>query len=62
MASMKLKPCPFCGAEARLVKWETNTEDYYYITCDNDCCKQAKSSLTAEKAIAKWNRRAVEVE
>lgn len=47
----KLKPCPFCGGEARLIGHSP-----YSITC----CKCRATTVicdTPEKAINEWNRR-----
>lgn len=49
--SDKLKPCPFCGGEARLIGHSP-----YSITC----CKCRATTVicdTPEKAINEWNRR-----
>jgi hypothetical protein len=47
----ELKPCPFCGGEARLIGHSP-----YSITC----CKCRATTVicdTPEKAINEWNRR-----
>jgi Lar family restriction alleviation protein len=53
----ELKPCPFCGTEARLI---SGTEDHYVVCRNNDCAAAlvARSFSSEEEAIAAWNRRA----
>lgn len=51
-----LRPCPFCGAEAELVR---NSGGNYFARCTNRQCA-AKTRLYHENengAIAAWNRR-----
>lgn len=50
----KLKPCPFCGGEAKIV---ANCYNQHYI-----CCKKCKCAFWAdytrkEDAVNGWNRR-----
>jgi Lar family restriction alleviation protein len=59
----ELKPCPFCGSEARL--WR----DYYFspickfykVGCKKGCVwmppAQSKSFTTKDAAVKAWNRR-----
>jgi len=46
----ELKPCPFCGGEARVAP-------LHKVICD-DCESVAGEYYYAEHAIAAWNRRA----
>ena len=51
----KLKPCPFCGGEAKLNLLLGN----YCVTCKS--CMGAifpATGMTEEEAIEAWNRRA----
>lgn len=66
MSREELKPCPFCGAEAR-ARFATLGEEQYTIVnghfytvceCSNYCVKIV--GTTEEEAIKKWNRRANE--
>lgn len=51
----ELKPCPFCGGEARIM----GDEDYFWGEClELECVAQTRGSKSREKAIAQWNRRA----
>lgn len=62
---MTLKPCPFCGGEAS-VKYVTSVAgvpDGYWISCDNDDCRDdiecsTNAFDTEVEAIAAWNHRA----
>ena len=49
----ELKPCPFCGGEAKLGWYR----DFYYIRCKN-CGIRTLVEFTMRRAIEAWNRRA----
>ncbi len=55
-----LKPCPFCGGEAR--KWQDPSHSAaWFIGCDDgysDCFGSIHWAETEAEAIAAWNRRA----
>lgn len=54
---VKLKSCPFCGSEARLI---SGLEDHFVI-CRNDDCTAAivaRSFSSPEEAAFAWNKRA----
>lgn len=55
--SETLKPCPFCGGEARLIR---SAPDWYFPACMNrECaCDWTDSYPTKAEAIAAWNTRA----
>jgi hypothetical protein len=50
-----LKPCPFCGGNAKLNY--LNTISSYAVDCENDCCTLNQPELTREQAIKLWNKR-----
>ena len=65
MPEIKLKPCPFCGGEAimmRLESLETGFVSYYVSHSEPFKCayeiKQQSASETMQEAANKWNRRA----
>lgn len=53
----KLKPCPFCGGEAKMERTPINP--YYYVICTNLECDATVGRFqpTEEEAAAAWNRR-----
>ena len=61
---IKLKPCPFCGGKAELLKDELGrTSDWWYAACSNlDCGIYAQTAdrPTPQEAAKLWNRRAGE--
>jgi Lar family restriction alleviation protein len=50
----ELKPCPFCGGEAKLTKGITYLDNY--VTCC-ECFSRTKTYNTKESAIKSWNKR-----
>ena len=50
----KLKPCPFCGGEAELIKGWCELDNY--VMCLS-CRIRTKPMNTKESAIKKWNTR-----
>lgn len=56
---MKLKPCPFCGGEARLYN-DGNHGFFHMCMIDGDAMVKIESRLfgSDEEAIKVWNRRA----
>lgn len=50
----ELKPCPFCGGEAKVV------DQFYvsarYVICEH-CGATSSWCLTNEQAVKSWNRR-----
>lgn len=65
MKSEKLKPCPFCGGEAEIVKRHgiTNDDIYAYAVC-SVCGVSMRTivikanEIVVEKIAEFWNRRA----
>lgn len=61
MKETELKPCPFCGGEANLVKRKFKTGFYpsggtYYVHC-KQCLITTQPRRKAEDVIEAWNRR-----
>lgn len=54
MSETKLLPCPFCGGEADIFE---ASEDSFCALC-TDCGVETPYQISAEEAIATWNRRA----
>ncbi len=60
--SNELKPCPFCGGEAREYSdcAQPNEILHYWIDCDNDGCDievSTKRYYSESEALEKWNKR-----
>jgi Lar family restriction alleviation protein len=53
----ELKPCPFCGGEARIIDFEDDEYRYYQICCTKCKCKM-DAHIGKHNAIDAWNRRA----
>ena len=66
MKSAKLKPCPFCGRRAHLLKqayrYRQAVRDHYGAVCINTRCCGGRLEyfwLTERGAVRAWNRRAL---
>ena len=61
MNKIDLKPCPFCGGEAKFEDISTEDETYFMIQCTTEECSAgvcfADNSITKAKAASAWNRR-----
>ena len=53
--SAKLKTCPFCGSQARVL---SVTGRNHYVIC-NHCESRVSEYRTPEEAIEAWNTRAI---
>lgn len=54
-----LKPCPFCGSEAKLRLASEWGGVCYRVEC-KDCFARTYSEHTEKEAVEAWNRRAGE--
>lgn len=52
MNEVKLKPCPFCGGEAKIISGYGK----YAVTC-KECDATAPSTYTESDAAKAWNKR-----
>lgn len=52
----ELKPCPFCGGEAKVIE----SKGLYWVACMK-CCASADVIDDRDKAIEAWNRRVSDV-
>ena len=53
----ELKPCPFCGGEAKCIEFY----GLYHVICCN-CHIAGKDCSTRESAVSAWNSRPIENE
>lgn len=55
-----IKPCPFCGGEAELVRFDDELDDHILrVACkDVNCCGAHVWEDLASEAIEMWNKRA----
>lgn len=56
----KLKPCPFCGGNAKVRetgyrKWDGSHRRFYIVECE--CCTVNIENDKKEEAITSWNTR-----
>lgn len=56
----ELKPCPFCGNEARVEIIDIAPSRSYFIRCTQKCCEQTNAYKDKLSAIEAWNRRVKE--
>ena len=65
---MELKPCPFCGSNARIKKGEPDAGGFYVVCANTDCYCELGFALiwsdvhhglfgTGQEAIEAWNTR-----
>lgn len=60
----ELKPCPFCGGEAKLTGYSSaqSMKKYgnkiHWVICANKCKASGYEHDTKEKIIKAWNKRA----
>lgn len=59
MKETELKPCPFCGGEAKLGTYTQCMAKAYSVICKNKFCRGRARQIKRdkEKAIEAWNRR-----
>ena len=57
----ELKPCPFCGGKAKLIKRKLKTGFYarggtYYVHCTR-CLVRTETNKNVNLVIYEWNKR-----
>ena len=52
----QLKPCPFCGGYANLLRGSEFSNDYWYVTCGR-CLAETRKVNSPDDAIRLWNSR-----
>lgn len=56
MKDERVKPCPFCGGEAEIIKAHFFGGDIYFVECQH-CLARGSGERLKYEAIAAWNRR-----
>lgn len=58
----KLKPCPFCGGEAKVKAYSNGTHFWCQVSCDRCGVTQdgIRNDYGEKQAVEAWNRRAKE--
>ena len=54
--SAQLKPCPFCGGYAHLLKGYDFSNEYWHVVCDR-CLTETRKVNSPDDAIRLWNNR-----
>ena len=55
--TQEIKPCPFCGGEAKCYNLSTNNDPAHYtITC-TECWASIPAGDSEEETTNRWNRR-----
>jgi Lar family restriction alleviation protein len=57
MDAKELKPCPFCGGDAKLIQGFEPLDDSFFVDCQK-CEMSGQIVSTRDAAIDAWNRRA----
>jgi len=63
---IELKPCPFCGGEAEILRQNIGSDFYeyrYWACCSDQYCPAGEGTIlkeSPEEAAEIWNRRAGE--
>lgn len=61
MSKVKLKPCPFCGAQPEREKFMSMGKIYYSISCTNEKCfvqPFTAGHINSSIPTKEWNKRA----
>ena len=57
----ELKPCPFCGGEAKVFHYSSAIlDEVWRVVCDSPFCAQGPDGYTEAEAVDAWNTRAVD--
>ena len=58
MKETKLKPCPFCGSEVKIVPEQVDARTISYNFICMECCSNTYFDYAdREEAIESWNKR-----
>lgn len=58
MSDIELKPCPFCGGKAEILKMASFGKELFTVSCCTGGCMANISWVVGKTtAIAAWNRR-----
>ena len=57
----QLKPCPFCGGYANLLRGNEFSNDYWRVVCGR-CLAETRKVNSPDDAIELWNKREEKIE
>ena len=52
----QLKPCPFCGCYANILRGSEFSNDYWFVSCGR-CLARTREVNSPDDAIGLWNKR-----
>ena len=56
MSDIKLRPCPFCGADESFLTMMISARDIFFVKCC-ECGGASGTCETSREAADAWNRR-----
>jgi hypothetical protein len=57
----EIKPCPFCGSDARIISDDEHYSWFYKVECNKDYRHTLTKYCNLHRAIVLWNNRGDEI-